>query len=573
MNIIESRMCRPWKHEYRSLFLLGGLIGIVCFLCVYGIRILDFTYDAWLMNGDIDLRQHYLGWCHFRNSDWHMPIGLIDSLSYPISVSVIWTDSIPLFAVFFKLFRGILPVTFQYFGLFGLVSFALQGGVSTLLVRKLTERRYLCLLMAPFFILSFTVLQRMYYHTALSAQWIILLALLIWLYHIGAGSTMKKCGIWAVMGLLCVSIHSYFVPMVGLIMLGSLTDDIFKCRERKRAVVRAILTTVSYCVAVLSILLLLGAFYENASPVGEGIGTFGSNLNTFINPLEHSALFSGLPLYYDFQYEGFGYLGAGMLLLGIGAGILLVFTWIKKRVHISKVFFCRHSSKLILLAITLIFIMLAVLPMVTIGSVKLFGIPYPAFLQNIMNIFRSNGRFIWTPMYIIMLGILAIYMRCIPKTSESQKEQSRRSVVLTVILAVGLLLQLIDVSKMIWEKQNYFMKSEQSYESLWEEIDTEKDLEEYKHFVFMYLENDWIMDTAYYAYYHDMTLNHYYYARSYDTQIEKEIVRYRDEIAKGMIREDVIYIFREQDLQEMSVPNELQLTEFDDHIIGTKYGL
>lgn len=211
--------------------------------------------------------------------------------------------------------------------------------------------------------------------------------------------------------------------------------------------------------------------------------------------------------------------------------------------------------------------------MVTIGSVKLFGIPYPAFLQNIMNIFRSNGRFIWTPMYIIMLGILAIYMRCIPKTSESQKEQSRRSVVLKVILAVGLLLQLIDVSKMIWEKQNYFMKSEQSYESLWEEIDTEKDLEEYKHFVFMYLENDWIMDTAYYAYYHDMTLNHYYYARSYDTQIEKEIVRYRDEIAKGMIREDVIYIFREQDLQEMSVPNELQLTEFDDHIIGTKYGL
>ena len=89
----------------------------------------------------------------------------------------------------------------------------------------------------------------------------------------------------------------------------------------------------------------------------------------------------------------------------------------------------------------------------------------------------------------------------------------------------------------------------------------------------MYLENDWIMDTAYYAYYHDMTLNNYYYARSYDTQIEKEIARYRDEIAKGMIREDVIYIFREQDLQELSVPKELQLTEFDGHIIGTKYGL
>ena len=571
MKTIESRMCRPWKHEYRSLFLLGGLIGVLCFICVYGVQILDFSYTAWLMNGDIDLRQHYLGWCHYRNSDWHLPIGLIDSLLYPTSVSVIWTDSIPLFAVFFKLFRSILPETFQYFGLFGLLSFAMQGGISTLLVRKLTDRKHLCLLMAPFFILSFTVLQRMYYHTALSAQWIILLALLIWFYC-DTCSTVKKCGIWAAMGILCVSVHSYFVPMVGLIMLGSLADDVLKCKEKKKAAIHAIVTVASYCAAVLAMLFLLGAFYEDASPVGEGIGTFGSNLNTFVNPLEHSALFSGLPLYYDFQYEGFGYLGAGMLMLGIGAVCILAYTWNKKKVHISKAFLYRHSSKVILLLVALLFFLLAVLPMVTIGSIKLVGIPYPAFIEKVMNIFRSNGRFIWIPMYIIMFGIIAIYIRYMPNNSINQKGRSGRNIILTVVLTFGLLLQLFDVSKMVFEKQNYFMKTEQTYESLWDEMDAEN-IANYKHFVFMYLENDWIMDTAYYAYYHDMTLNNYYYARSYDTQIEKEIARYRDEIAKGMIREDVIYIFREQDLQELSVPKELQLTEFDGHIIGTKYGI
>ena len=97
MNLKQQR-----TREYQILFCIGSLIGILCFLCVYGVKILDFSYTEWLMNGDMDLRQHFLGWCHFRSSDWHLPIGLIDSLSDPIRVSVIWTDSIPLFAVLFK---------------------------------------------------------------------------------------------------------------------------------------------------------------------------------------------------------------------------------------------------------------------------------------------------------------------------------------------------------------------------------------------------------------------------------------------------------------------------------------
>lgn len=573
MNTIESRMHRPWKHEYRSLFLLGGLIGVLCFICVYGTRILDFTYDAWLMNTDIDLRQHYLGWCHYRNSDWHLPIGLIDSLSYPTSVSVIWTDSIPLFAVMFKLIRSILPETFQYFGLFGLLSFALQGGISTLLIRKLTNHKFLCLLMTPFFVLSFPILQRMYYHTALSAQWILLLALLIWFYH--DRTKPVRMGItWAAMGVLCVFIHSYFVPMVGLILLGSLADDMIKSSQKKSALYQSIFTLLSFCAAVLAALFLLGAFYENASPVGEGIGTFGSNLNTFFNPLDHSALFSGLPLYYDFQYEGFGYLGAGMLLLLLGALIILIFAWVRKKIVVTKVFLLRHSSKLILFATALVFIILAVLPMVTMGSTKLFGFSYPALIQDVMNIFRSNGRFIWVAMYIIMLGTVAVYTKYVQMvTQHGGIGENVKSIMLTVVFTIGLILQLFDASKIIGEKQNYFMKTEQTYESLWNRVASADEIGKYKHFVFMYSENDWMMDTAYYAYFHDMTLNHYYFARSYEKQIEKETEQYRKELTQGAVQEDVIYIFRKQDLQNISLPKELQTVEYDNHIIGTKYGL
>ena len=70
-------------------------------------------------------------------SDWHFPVGLIDTLSYPTSVSVIYTDSIPLVALIFKLFRNILPLRFQYFGMFGLFSFMLMGGISSQLIYEL----------------------------------------------------------------------------------------------------------------------------------------------------------------------------------------------------------------------------------------------------------------------------------------------------------------------------------------------------------------------------------------------------------------------------------------------------
>ena len=36
------------------------LIGIIIFICIYGIRILNPFYDAWLLQGR-DLTQHYLG--------------------------------------------------------------------------------------------------------------------------------------------------------------------------------------------------------------------------------------------------------------------------------------------------------------------------------------------------------------------------------------------------------------------------------------------------------------------------------------------------------------------------------
>ncbi len=47
-------------------FALGALLGGLLFVMLYGVRILDVTYDDWLLTGWYDLSQHYVGWTLYR---------------------------------------------------------------------------------------------------------------------------------------------------------------------------------------------------------------------------------------------------------------------------------------------------------------------------------------------------------------------------------------------------------------------------------------------------------------------------------------------------------------------------
>lgn len=79
-------------NEY-SVYIFTGIICFIMFVAIYGVRILNPMYTDWLMNGE-DLTQHYLGWKAYRESGWHFPIGMTDTLAYPNLTTVVFTDSI-----------------------------------------------------------------------------------------------------------------------------------------------------------------------------------------------------------------------------------------------------------------------------------------------------------------------------------------------------------------------------------------------------------------------------------------------------------------------------------------------
>ncbi len=538
-------------HSY-GLFWTGFLIGTACFLITYGIRILNVTYDSWIMSlPDPDIRQHYLGFCSYIKSAWQFPAGMTDALSYPFSMSIVWTDSIPVLCIVFKLIRGILPETFQFFGWFGLISFSLMGGFSALLIKRLTGSHLISIMSVPFFVLAFPVLQRMYYHTSLASQWLIVLALLIWLDDGAYRSLRSRCIIWGISGLGCVLIHSYFLPMVGIIILA----ECLECQIHTHRL-SSFVPLLSYCISAIFMLWFLGAFASNVNSSDYAIGGFNANLNTFFNSLGDGIL-PALSMKYGTQYEGFGYLGLGMLLLSAAAFIICISYLCKK--HISVISCLKsHIHASLIAVIFMIYIITATFPELDLGNITLIPDVIPANIKVMFGVFRSNGRFIWPAMYIIMISSVTIISRLRIKNSKA---------IPAVITAVCLIIQLADLYPYIKEKHS-ILNENYSYISFLDVQELNAVLPNYDHIVLTFDNNDTDMGCAYYAMRHGLTLNRFYFARNIDYLTNKRLDIYLSYARLGSPEDDCLYILN-SDTVDSWKDTPLNLYVLGDKILGS----
>lgn len=521
------------KNYHVILFALGCVLGAASFVAVYGLEVLDVTNNGWLFYWDNDLRQHYIAWCNFRNDPWQFPIGLTESLSYPNSMSIIYTDSIPLFAVVFKIFRGLLPETFQYFGLFGIISFMLMGALSATFLSRFVKNPLICILGSEFYIMSFTVLQRMFYHTALAAQWIIILALLIWADDGKIKKVSLKALIWGAMSFLCVSIHSYFLPMVGMILLALMIQQFIADYSISEKIIKSLYVPAcevfAFCVAGIFNLWILGGFYGKSKGYAGGLGSFGANLNSFYNPIDYGRVLKRLPLFYDFQYEGSGYLGVGILSLMLIVIVMLAVGKIKGRTLID--YRAIKSEGILILLLALCSILTATMPLISFNEKKIVWFPYPQFVERVLGIFRSNGRFIWVGMYLLIslaIGMTAYILR-------------DKKYIAVIVIGAALIIQLYDGSKMYAAKHDYFAKVYPVY-TMWDDPEIAPITEGKSKFAFLYPDNDVTLYTAYYGYLHGMKQNNYYFARDIDDEIIRGIDEYFNELSTGYIREDTVYV-------------------------------
>ena len=387
------------KHRWS---LTGALLGALVFLILYGVRVLDPTCVDWILNNaSPDPAQHYLGWVFYRRSGWHLPyLGANYSAIYPYRTSILYTDSIPLLAVLGKLLGGVLPARFQYLGLWGLFCYAMQGGLAQVLIARVggvrpgnTAKNWASVLGAGVLVLFPALNIRMFAHTALAANWLVLLALWLWLcaeQSENRPTAAKLCLWWGILGLLCAGIHLYYLPMVGMVLVAACVQRALE----KRGPAAVVLPVASFCGAALAELFVLGAFAANFAGYSNGYLSGADLANLFVPGLGAS-----------WEQEIYAGLGTTIAVVLALAGLLVQHKQ-------AGAFFRRHKNVVIAALVLLVLDAIAAMGnTVTFAGRTLFTVPIPQVLMDFWAMFSSCARLAWLAGMLLAVAACGLVLR------------------------------------------------------------------------------------------------------------------------------------------------------------------
>ena len=387
------------KHRWS---LTGALLGALVFLILYGVRVLGPTCVDWILNNPSpDPAQHYLGWVFYRRSGWHLPyLGANYSAIYPYRTSILYTDSIPLLAVLGKLLGGVLPARFQYLGLWGLFCYAMQGGLAQALIARVgavrpgdTAKNWASVLGAGVLVLFPALNIRMFAHTALAANWLVLLALWLWLCaerSENRPTTAKLCLWWGILGLLCAGIHLYYLPMVGMVLVAACVQRALE----KRGPAAVVLPVASFCGAALAELFVLGAFAANFAGYSNGYLSGADLANLFVPGLGAS-----------WEQEIYAGLGTTIAVVLALAGLLVQHKQ-------AGAFFRRHKNVVISALVLLVLDAIAAMGnTVTFAGRALFTVPIPQALMDFWAMFSSCARLAWLAGMLLAVAACGLVLR------------------------------------------------------------------------------------------------------------------------------------------------------------------
>ncbi len=370
--------------------LLGAAIGAVFFIDVLGLELLDPTHINWVIQGD--LAQNYFGWQFFRKEEWQWPLGQINSFYYPMGSSILYTDSLPLLAIPFKLFSNYLPAQFQYIGIWLLLSYILQGLFASLLMRLLTPNPALQAFGISFFVWMPIIIARVDHYT-LTSHWLLLAGL--WLYFRRWHNPTRAFAAWAVLITISALIHPYIAMMVWALtgafyLRWWLVDGQSGFFSTSVQILILLVITVA-CWWMSGFFLVSGT--QNLAT--QGFGYYSMNLFAPLDSFSWSAFIRELPKASDGQGEGFNYLGLGMWVLLLWAMYEL------KRQPTQNI-----KKLLPLLGICFLLTLLALSHKITLLHWTIIELPSEWF--HYFTPFRSSGRFFWVVSYTLLFLALSV---------------------------------------------------------------------------------------------------------------------------------------------------------------------
>jgi hypothetical protein len=404
---------------------LAAVAGFVYALLVLGPVPLNPRNIHWLTWDPVT---SHIGWELFRQDPhFHWPLTYTDRVGYPQGESVALMDVNALLAVLLKLLSPVLPEPFQYMGLEVVLASTLQFFFALRLFRLLIGRGLaIGALCSAFFLLSPPLTFRMVGHYALTNHWLLTAAIFLFFLSWRAEEYSLRRAMIAVFALAgtSVAINPYLAFQVLIILSASLIGLAW---QRRINIVRALAAISILGVESLGVAYAFGFFI----PGGRGYGSSGyryysMNLVGPFDPYKfRSILFHQRGEFTRGQYEGFCYLGAGIICLSVVVLILLLLhrqKWVRVKGE--------HIGSLLIWCVPLT--LMAASTKITLGSHLIIDLDPRQRLTPMFAVLRASGRLFWAPYYLILTAVLAAPFFLLRRTWAS------------VLVACALIVQVID---------------------------------------------------------------------------------------------------------------------------------
>jgi len=384
-------------------FLYPLLLGAVAFFIVVGFTPLNPINASWIL-GRLDPTQHYLGWLFYRNGTWTFPLGLNPLFGQDLSSSIVYSDSIPLLAIPFKLLGPILPEHFHYFGIWLFSSFLLQAWLAWKILSLYSNNITLRLLGCGLFVFFPPMLWRINTpaggHTALVGHFLILWAL----YLILKPSRNKQTLLWALLLSISVATHFYIFAIVALLWASDLGNRRFISHQLNNKQFFEELLIALAC--TLFIAWQVGYFAISASLNNDrGFGFYGMNILALVDPQGWSYILGDRTNPSSWG-EGFSYLGLGVITAGIFA-LISLFEKSSQTKDSLKQFLKNHPF---LDALVIGLTIFAISNRVGLGDWS-FTYYLPGWILKIADALRSSARMFWPVQYLLIIAFFVAIVR------------------------------------------------------------------------------------------------------------------------------------------------------------------
>lgn len=407
-------------------YLILSITALIVISLRLNIQVINPFYTYWLLQGG-DWASHQLGWQYFLSSPWTIPLGSMQWYSYPQLSNIILTDSIPVYAVFWKLILAPLQINeFQYIGLWIWQSIFLNGVIAYKIVRRIGYSSLQGVLIAILFQFLPLILLR-FGHPALLSHWLILIVIYWYIRILQDKSYKVKLQYLIVLSLLAITIHIYLFVMVFALLIPIFVYNNHTYKYR----IISFLTTISILILVF---FSINGISNTKILTSDGLGYYAVDLTSAIIPLENISSILPEQNILKGEYEGILYPGLGLLIMIVAAAIIFFY----KRYYLT---INKYELVFLIILILTILSIFSILNENYFELLKLF--PGGEIIYKIAQIFRANGRFIWPIFYSFIILSLWVWKKFIP------------SKYLTLIIVGLFLVQILDLRQLLTNNSIY----------------------------------------------------------------------------------------------------------------------